>query len=94
MTTPADFTVIIPARFGSTRFPGKVLVDIHGKPMVQHVIERAMEAGAKQVMVATDNEKVAAAVNGLCTVVMTSEDHESGTERLAEVVDKARFWRR
>ena len=89
MSKQSPFTVVIPARFGSTRFPGKVLVDIHGKPMIQHVVERALESGAESVIVATDNLDVANVVAGLCQVVMTSSDHESGTERIAEVVVKA-----
>lgn len=82
------FTVIIPARYGSTRFPGKPLADIHGKPMVQHVVERALDCGAAQVIVATDDERIAEAVRDFgAQVCMTSRHHESGTERLAEVVD-------
>ncbi|WP_416308679.1 3-deoxy-manno-octulosonate cytidylyltransferase [Neptunicella sp. SCSIO 80796] len=83
-----QFTVVIPARYASSRFPGKPLADIHGKPMIQHVYQRATEAGASQVIVATDDRRIADVVEGfggqLC---MTSDQHESGTERLAEVVD-------
>lgn len=57
-----SFIAIIPARFASTRLPGKPLVDIHGKPMVVHVMERALESGAERVIVATDNQDVARAV--------------------------------
>lgn len=82
------FTVIIPARYGSTRFPGKPLADIHGKPMIRHVVERALDCGAAQVIVATDDERIAEAVRDFGgQVCMTSRHHESGTERLAEVVD-------
>ncbi|ALS98825.1 3-deoxy-manno-octulosonate cytidylyltransferase [Lacimicrobium alkaliphilum] len=82
------FTVIIPARYGSTRFPGKPLADIHGKPMIQRVVERALDCGAAQVIVATDDERIAEAVRDFGgQVCMTSRHHESGTERLAEVVD-------
>lgn len=81
-----DFTVIIPARYGSTRFPGKPLADIHGKPMIQHVVERAREAGAAQVFVATDDERIAKRVEGFAQVAFTRDDHESGTERLSEVI--------
>ncbi|MDN4501220.1 3-deoxy-manno-octulosonate cytidylyltransferase [Alteromonadaceae bacterium BrNp21-10] len=82
------FSVIIPARFASSRFPGKPLADIHGKPMVQHVYERAVESGAQQVVVATDDERIAEVVKNFGgQVCMTDEGHESGTERLAEVVD-------
>lgn len=83
-----QFTVIIPARYGSSRFPGKVLVDIQGKPMVQHVYERALESGASRVIVATDDARVAKAVADFGgNYCMTAAHHESGTERLAEVVD-------
>jgi 3-deoxy-manno-octulosonate cytidylyltransferase (CMP-KDO synthetase) len=79
---------IIPARFGSTRLPGKPLSDIHGKPMIQHVYERASLARCLDlVLVATDDERIAAAVRGFGgEVTMTSPRHESGTDRLAEAV--------
>lgn len=78
---------IIPARFGSTRLPGKPLSDIHGKPMIQHVYERAARARSiDRLLVATDDERVAAAVCGFGgEAVMTSPAHPSGTDRLAEV---------
>ena len=80
-----SFTVIIPARYASTRFPGKPLADLAGKPMVVRVCERAKQSGAIAVHVATDDERIAAAVrqHGF-TVVMTRPDHASGTDRLAE----------
>jgi len=82
--------IVIPARYGSTRLPGKPLADIAGKPMVQHVYERARQvANAQVVVVATDDERVAQAVRafgGEC--VMTSPDHPSGTDRLAEVMSQ------
>jgi 3-deoxy-manno-octulosonate cytidylyltransferase (CMP-KDO synthetase) len=82
----ASATVIIPARLGSTRFPGKVLADRTGKPLIQHVYERARLARcASRVVIATDDERVRAAVlrfGGEC--VMTSPDHPNGTSRLAE----------
>lgn len=84
-----SFTVIIPARFASTRLPGKPLADIAGKPMIQHVFEKARQSGASRVIIATDNEKVAKAAQAFgAEVCMTSEHHNSGTERLAEVVEK------
>ncbi|KOC92753.1 3-deoxy-manno-octulosonate cytidylyltransferase [Winslowiella iniecta] len=87
-----SFVAIIPARFASTRLPGKPLVDIHGKPMVIHVMERALESGADRVIVATDHPDVAAAVQAAGgEVCMTRADHQSGTERLAEVIDHYRF---
>ncbi|MBE8597065.1 3-deoxy-manno-octulosonate cytidylyltransferase [Xenorhabdus sp. BG5] len=86
------FTVIIPARFSSTRLPGKPLADIHGKPMVVHVMERAVRSGAERVIVATDNQEVFDAVIAAGgEACMTRENHHSGTERLAEVIDKYQF---
>lgn len=87
-----SFVVIIPARYASTRLPGKPLVDINGKPMVVHVLERARESGADRIIVATDNEEVKRAVEAVGgEVCMTRADHQSGTERLAEVVEKCGF---
>jgi 3-deoxy-manno-octulosonate cytidylyltransferase (CMP-KDO synthetase) len=79
------FSVIVPARYASTRFPGKPLVDLAGKPMVVRVCERAAKSGASAVHVATDDERIASAVrtHGF-KVVMTRADHASGTDRLAE----------
>ncbi|MDH0136206.1 3-deoxy-manno-octulosonate cytidylyltransferase [Pseudomonas asiatica] len=89
-TSEQRVAIVIPARYGSTRLPGKPLADINGKPMVQHVYERAVQvASAHVVVVATDDERVAEAVHrfgGKC--VMTSPDHPSGTDRLAEVMGK------
>lgn len=80
--------IVIPARYGSTRLPGKPLADIAGKPMVQHVYERALQvANAQVVVIATDDERVAEAVRGFGgRCVMTSPEHPSGTDRLAEVM--------
>jgi len=80
-----SFHVVIPARFASTRFPGKPLIDLAGKPMVVRVCERASQSGAAAVHVATDDERIASAVrkHGF-NVVMTRPDHPSGTDRLAE----------
>lgn len=85
-----SFVVVIPARYASTRLPGKPLADIHGKPMVQHVVEKALQSGAERVIVATDDERVQQALAPFAAaagveVCMTSPDHQSGTERLAEV---------
>ncbi|MEW5757125.1 MAG: 3-deoxy-manno-octulosonate cytidylyltransferase [Pseudomonadota bacterium] len=83
-----NFHVIIPARYASTRLPGKPLLDICGKPMVQHVYERAAASGAARVVVATDDERIATAVRGFGgEACMTSDQHRSGTERLSEVID-------
>jgi 3-deoxy-manno-octulosonate cytidylyltransferase (CMP-KDO synthetase) len=80
-------TAIIPARYASTRFEGKALADIKGKPMVRHVYERtAMAQLVSEVVVATDDERIASVVRAFGgRVVMTSRDHETGTDRLAEV---------
>lgn len=87
-----SFVVIIPARFASTRLPGKPLQDINGKPMIVHVLERARESGADRIIVATDHAEVAKAVEAAGgEVCMTRADHQSGTERLAEVVEKCGF---
>ena len=81
------FKVVIPARYGSTRLPGKPLLTIAGKPMIAHVCERALEAGADDIIVATDNEKIKDTVCALgIKAVMTNPNHQSGTERIAEVV--------
>ncbi len=79
------FTVLIPARFASTRLPGKPLLDIAGKPMVVRVAERAQASGAARVVVATDDERIRAAVadHGI-EVLMTRSSHPTGTDRLAE----------
>lgn len=83
-----SFVVIIPARYASTRLPGKPLVDINGLPMVVHVLNKALASGADRVIVATDHPAVAEAVTAAGgEVCMTREDHNSGTERLAEVID-------
>ena len=82
------FIVVIPARYDSTRLPGKALVDIGGKPMIQHVYERGTESDATEVVVATDDERIAEAADAFgATVCMTGDHHRSGTERIAEVAD-------
>jgi 3-deoxy-manno-octulosonate cytidylyltransferase (CMP-KDO synthetase) len=79
------FHVIIPARYASSRFPGKPLADLAGKPMVVRVCERAAQSGAASVHVATDDERIAAAVRAAGhRIVMTRADHPSGTDRIAE----------
>lgn len=83
---PAEFFVVIPARYASTRLPGKPLLDIAGLPMVVHVARRARASGAALVLVATDHAEIAAAVekHGF-EAVRTDPDHPSGTDRIAEV---------
>lgn len=87
-----SFVVVIPARYQSSRLPGKVLADINGKPMIQWVVEKAQLSGAKQVIVATDNDNVAQVVSDFGgEVCRTRADHQSGTERLAEVMEQYQF---
>lgn len=80
---------IIPARFGSTRFPGKIIANATGKPLVQHVVDRTRRSRSlSEVMVATDDLRVAEALEPFGTrCVMTSPDHASGTDRVAEVAE-------
>ena len=86
-----SFTVVIPARYGSSRFPGKPLALIDGKPMIQHVVERAKEAGADTIIVAADDDRIKNVVEGFAKVCMTSPLHQSGTERIAEVIQKEKI---
>ena len=84
-----SFRVVIPARFGSSRLPGKPLLDIAGKPMVVHVYERALLSAATDVVVATDDQRIADALRAYdAPVVMTRADHHSGTDRLQEVAEQ------
>ncbi len=86
------FNVIIPARYASTRFPGKPLADLGGKPMVVRVCERALKSGAAAVHVATDDQRIAAAVRAHGhSALMTRSDHPSGTDRLAEAAKKLKL---
>jgi 3-deoxy-manno-octulosonate cytidylyltransferase (CMP-KDO synthetase) len=82
-----SYTVVIPARYASTRLPGKPLLDIAGKPMIQHVYERACESAAAQVVIATDDERIEQVARGFgATVCMTRSSHPTGTDRIEEVV--------
>lgn len=82
------FVVVIPSRYASIRLPGKPLRDINGKTMLQHVFERGMESAANDVVIATDDERIADAAEIFgARVCMTSDQHRSGTERIAEVCD-------
>lgn len=79
------FIVIIPARYASSRLPGKMLLDICGKPMLQHVYERALESGAASVYIATDDERIQSVAEDFgAEVILTADTHRSGTDRLAE----------
>ena len=87
-----DFRIVIPARFASSRFPGKPLAQIAGRPMLQWVHERARASGASEVIVATDDERIAAVARGFgAQVMLTAAGHASGTDRIAEVAHR-RGW--
>lgn len=85
-----DVVAVIPARYGSTRFPGKPLALLRGKPMIQHVYEQTcLVRGLARVMVATDDERIAAVIRAIGgEVAMTRADHPTGTDRLAEVAER------
>ncbi len=86
MTIP--FKVVIPARYESTRLPGKPLLNIAGQPMIAHVCQRAMEAEAEEIVVATDDKRIFDKVKDLgFEAVMTDRNHQSGTERIHEVAE-------
>ena len=83
------YKVVIPARYASTRLPGKPLLEINGWPMIQHVHQRAIESGADEIVIATDDQRIESAVEAFgAKVVMTSSLHQSGADRIAEVVAK------
>lgn len=85
----AKFNIVIPSRMGSSRFPGKPLHPLNGKPMILHVIDRARESAAANIVVATDDERIAAlCVEAGAQVEMTDVAHESGTDRIAEVATR------
>ncbi len=84
-----DFKIVIPARYASTRLPGKPLMDIGGKPMIQMVYENACSSMASTVVIATDDRRIQEAAEGFgAEVCMTENTHRSGTDRIAEVVRK------
>jgi 3-deoxy-manno-octulosonate cytidylyltransferase (CMP-KDO synthetase) len=83
------FKVVIPARYASSRLPGKPLLEIAGKPMIQHVYERGCDSQADEVVIATDDKRIRNRAEGFgAKVLMTSESHSSGTERIAEVAEQ------
>lgn len=87
-----SFTVLIPARFASTRLPGKPLLDVAGKPLVIRVAERARASGAQRSVIATDDERIRAAAEAHgVEAIMTRADHPTGTDRLAEAAQALRL---
>lgn len=87
-----SFVVIIPARYASTRLPGKALLDIEGKSLIQRVYQQAIQSGAQRVIIATDDERIRDAAKGFgAQVCMTSSSHRTGTERTAEVCQRERI---
>lgn len=83
-----EFVVVIPSRYASTRLPGKPLREINGKTLLQHVYERGCESAASEVLIATDDERIASVAELFgATVCMTGDQHRSGSERIAEVCD-------
>ncbi len=86
------FVVVIPARYASERLPGKALREIAGRPMLQHVFDRGVESDATEVLIATDDQRILDAANEFgATVIMTANQHRSGTERIAEVSEKLKW---
>lgn len=87
-----SFKVAIPARYGSSRLPGKPLMEIAGKPMIEHAFERALESGASEVVVATDDMRIFEACHEFgAKVFMTDPNHHSGTDRLAELANLCKW---
>ncbi|HXH04070.1 MAG TPA: 3-deoxy-manno-octulosonate cytidylyltransferase [Candidatus Competibacteraceae bacterium] len=85
---PLRFRVAIPARYASTRLPGKLLLPLAGRPLLEHVHRRALESGAEMVVIATDDERIRVAAEGFgAAVYMTAAEHPSGTDRLAELTE-------
>jgi 3-deoxy-manno-octulosonate cytidylyltransferase (CMP-KDO synthetase) len=89
MSTGVDFIVVIPARFYSSRLPGKPLAAIRGRPMIAWVYERARQSGAKDVLIATDDERIVEACARFgARTILTRGNHASGTDRIAEVAER------
>lgn len=87
MSTPGNYTIVIPARYASSRLPGKPLLEIAGKPLIQHVYESACHSSADGIYIATDDERIREAAETMgANVIMTGGDHVSGTDRIAEAV--------
>jgi len=83
-----NYKIVIPARYASSRLPGKPLIEFAGKPMIQHTYERALETGVKDIVIATDDQRIFEVAKSFgADVVMTDPSHENGTERIAEVAE-------
>ena len=83
----SDYLVAIPARYASTRLPGKPLADIHGVPMIRRVCEQALKSKASEIVACVDDERVSAVLQGIpVTVCMTSKECKCGTDRIAEMI--------
>jgi 3-deoxy-manno-octulosonate cytidylyltransferase (CMP-KDO synthetase) len=88
-TNLSAYHIVIPARFASERLPGKVLLDLAGQPMLQHVWQRATESSAQSVVIATDDDSIVAIAKGFgAQVLLTRSDHQSGSDRIAECASK------
>jgi 3-deoxy-manno-octulosonate cytidylyltransferase (CMP-KDO synthetase) len=88
-TNLSAYHIVIPARFASERLPGKVLLDLAGKPMLRHVWQRASESSAQSVVIATDDESIVAVAEDFgAQVLLTRSDHQSGSDRIAECASK------
>ncbi len=86
---PAAYHIVIPARYASERLPGKVLLDLAGKPLLQHVWQRARDSAAKSVVIATDDERIRTVASAFgANVVVTRVDHQSGSDRIAECAEQ------
>ena len=86
---PTNFSIIIPARYNSSRLPGKPLLLIKDKPLIQHIFETASSTQAEKILIATDNSEIIDTVTSFGgTAILTSSEHQSGTDRIAEVVEK------
>ena len=87
-----DFHIIIPARYQSSRLPGKLMMEIAGKTVIERVYNQALQAGAKSIVIATDSNQLADHARGFgANVMMTSDKHPTGTDRLAEVIQKGNY---
>jgi 3-deoxy-manno-octulosonate cytidylyltransferase (CMP-KDO synthetase) len=82
------FQIVIPCRYGASRLPGKPLLDIGGKPLIQHAFDSSIKSKAKQVIIATDDERIESVARSFgADVVMTAAQHKTGTDRIAEVIE-------